>query len=308
MLTGTVLLAMLLAPGLFPFDGYMTMFLPIIYASTNVTIEFGPYMLTMIPYILVSVLLLMPMMKLLGYDPSCIAKADFSEIEAKYAGGLSKAQKSLLACVCIFILGAILVSFVPSANAFLSKVKEFGVYGWAMLFCVVMMVIKVDGKPICDPIEAGKSVSWDAIFIIASATVVSGALTSTETGVSEAISALCAPLLAKAGPLSCILLVAFIVLLLTNFLNNIATMFIFIAVICAIYANGVDIPFVAVIQLIPTLGMVGIAIPASSLFGALYYAQDYTTPASIAKCSFILILYVVIMTAVVYVPLTMLFL
>lgn len=116
MLTGSMLLAVLLAPGLFPFNGYMLMFLPIIQASANVSIEFGPYMLTMIPYILVSVLLLMPMMKLLGYDPACIAKADFSEMEKKYSNGLSKEQKAALT-VLVFLLSALsllVLSLVPA--------------------------------------------------------------------------------------------------------------------------------------------------------------------------------------------------
>lgn len=152
-----------------------------------------------------------------------------------------------------------------------------------MLLCVIMMILKVEGKPICDPVEAGKFVSWDAIFIIASATIVSGALTSADTGVSIAISNICAPLLAKTGPLSCILLVAFIVLLLTNFLNNMATMFMSLLSFAAYMRTALLFLLHAVIQLIPTLGMVGIAIPAASLFGALYYAQDYTTPGGIAQ-------------------------
>lgn len=89
MVTMGMVLSILFAPVIFPFKGAMLMFLPVITASSGVAFDYGSFMLSVIPFCVLTMIIYIPLMRLLGCDPGKMVKADLTELEKKYEYGLN---------------------------------------------------------------------------------------------------------------------------------------------------------------------------------------------------------------------------
>ena len=69
-------------------------------------------MLSIIPFAVLTMILYIPLMKILGCKPDKMVNADISELEKKYEYGLTKYQQLVLFCLVLYVVGAIVVSFI----------------------------------------------------------------------------------------------------------------------------------------------------------------------------------------------------
>ncbi len=296
-------LSLLLAPVIFPFKGSMLMFLPVITASTGVSFDYGHFMMSVIPFCVLTMILYIPLMKILGCDPSKMVNADMSELEAKYQYGLNKYQKAIVICIVLFVLGAIVVSFAGGKTGIRLVITKFGVYGWSMLLCAIMMFVKMGDKSLADPNIVGKYVSWNILFVIASATVVSGAMTGEGTGVSEFLTRLVGPVMAGLSPTVFLIVVGVVTFVATNIFNNLATIYTMIAVVAALYNQGMAFNMEIAGVLIAIPGLLGFLLPASSIYGAFIHSQDYMSPKQIYKYGLIVMAFIILTMCLIYLPL-----
>ena len=135
-----------------------------------------------------------------------------------------------------------------------------------------MVVIKVDGKPLMDMRKASADFSWDMLFLIAVALLVSSCLTSEETGISAWLASIITPLF-PGGGVSFLIALAFITILLTNVANNIAICFIMINIVCSMYLNGFPVNLLAAAMIISIGAVIAFLTPASSSFSVLRAAN-----------------------------------
>lgn len=109
---------------------------------------------------------------------------------------------------------------------------------------------------------------WDMVFVVATGMFLASLLTGEGTGVSAWVAQTVGPLLQGHSEFVFLLLMGILALILTNFLNNVAIMFIFMAVVGTMASQGL-------IQNVETAGMVvalstiiGFYTPASSAYGS----------------------------------------
>lgn len=270
----------------------------------NVAPDYGYYFMTATPYLIIAVIGYTLLMRLMRCDASKIAKADFTELNAQYQAGLSKTQKLVIAGLVIMLIGSIaIVMGAGGTSNFSLMLAKINVYGWMMIVCAAFMMIRVEGRPLLTVQDAAKSVDWNTIFVIATATVVAGALTADGTGVGEFLVMILEPLLAGLGPVAFYVVLAILALVLTNFFNNIVIFMICAAVIASLYTQGMDINLQIAGATIAIMGGTGILTPAASVFGAMLHTNKFSTAKQVYKFAGITMVYLIITYTIIYLPL-----
>lgn len=274
--------------------------------ATSVTPDYGFYFMTASPYLIITVIGYPLLMRLMRCDASKIANADFDELSKDYKNGLNKGQKFVLWTLIIMLLGGITISILASGSSVVSiLLNKINIYGWLMLIAGVLMMTRIDGKPLLPLSEIGKAIDWGTIFVIATATVVAGALTGEGTGVSEFLLATLQPLLGGLNNIIFYFVLAAIALILTNFFNNIVIFMLCASIVAALYAQGVDINLQIAGATIAMMGGTGILTPAASVYGAMIHSNKYSTPSQVYKFASLTMLYILVTYAIIYLPLTL---
>jgi len=297
-----VFIGALLAPSMFPFKGWPLVPLGSLYGATGVAIDYGSYMIMSIPYMFITMFGYVLLMRLLRCDASKMATADFSAYEEKYQYGLTKYQKAVIVSVVGMLFGSIAISFLGGQTGVRLLFSKTSVYGWMMLVCAIMLFVTVEGKPLMSMAVSAKYVSWDMIFVVASATCISGALTSAESGFSAFLTSLLAPILANMSAAGIVIALIAIALVLTNIFNNLAVTFILLAVVGSLYSSGVPIPLNACAVVLSIFPMIGIVTPAASAYGAMLHSNEFTTAKSLYIYGSIVVLYMILVGALVFGP------
>ena len=190
-----------------------------------------------------------------------------------------------------------------SVGAFLSKIS---VYGWMWVIMGVMSVVKVDGKRLMNlPTATMRGFSWDLIMMVGAATLIGGALTTADTGFGALLTGLIAPLFGSLGTVGIAIFMFTVMILATNFCNNMAIMMIGFTILGSLIAGGMPLNGPMLAAGIMLFSQLGILLPASSLWGALLHSLEMTTPSAIYKYATMAIIYCIVVGCAVYIPMSM---
>ena len=239
-------------------------------------------------------------------DVSKVANLDLSVFGDPNAP-IDKHQKAILTCMIAYIIGSTVISFggmmQNSVGAFLSKIS---VYGWMWIIMGVMSVVKVDGKRLMNlPTATMKGFSWDLIMMVGAATLIGGALTTADTGFGALLTGIIAPLFKTLGAGGIAVFMFAVMLIATNFCNNMAIMMIGFTILGSLIAGGLGLNGPMLAAGIMLFSQIGILLPASSLWGAMLHSLELTTPSSIYKYASLAIIYCLVVGCAVYIPMSM---
>lgn len=298
-------IAMLFMTAIFPWHGWG------LYGTAAFAKSSGGYMIDYGKYVIIAVVTYCALtlghvllMKLMGCNVEPLREIDLSDMEAKYAAqGLSKHQKAVIIAFVGMALGSIFVSFAGGTSGVRLLISNINVYGVMLITLACMFFIRVEGQPIADIKICAKHVQWEMVLMIASALVLAGALTAPETGVSALMAKYAAPLLAGKGQYAFMIILAVITLLLTNIANNVAVMFVLMAVVGSFYSSGLITNAPAALLIITFATIMGFYTPASSAYGAMLHSCELVTSQSIYKYGALVMVFLVLVFAVVVVPL-----
>ncbi len=289
---------------IFPFLGIPLSFAGLVQMYTGATWSNADYMMTVTIFTFVVSVGYIFFMKLMRCDASKIVSVDlnvFGDANMK----LTKHQSCVLWSMFAFIIGCIVFSFGSMMNNAVGQMlAKVGVVGWMCTVPAFMMIIRVEGKRLMNLDTATKAgFSWELILLVASATLVGGALTSAESGFGTFLTGVARPLLDGMGPYAMAILMFALVLLATNFCNNMAVMLIGFALIGSLAAGGMAINSVMLAAGVLVFSQLGFLLPASSMWGAILHTADMVTPMAIYKVVIPALIYILVVAAVVFVPL-----
>lgn len=131
-------------------------------------------------------------------------------------------------------------------------------------------------------------------------------MTGEGTGVSEFLTSLVGPLMDGLSPIVFLIMVGVVTFVCTNIFNNLATIYTMIAVVCALYNQGMEFNMQIAGVLIAVLGLLGFLLPASSIYGAFLHSQDYMVPSSVYKYGVIAMIYIIFTVCLIYLPIALL--
>jgi len=265
-------------------------------AMGGMVFDFGKYIIVAVVFYIVCSFGYLLLMMLMRCDVSKMKNINLEMYKEKYQYGLNTYQKTSLGLVLAWVAASCLVSFVDATSAIGMILSKAGVVGVTLIVLVCFFVIKIDGKPIMKPDEV--HVTWDMVFVVATGMFIASLVTNEATGVSAFLSGILGPFLASQSEFVFLLLLGIIGLILTNFLNNIAIMFIFMAVVGSMFAQGLlSNPYTA--GMVVTLAtIIGFYTPASSAYGAMIHGSDWCPSAKVYQLGLFVFVYLFIVLAI----------
>lgn len=301
------LIAAVMPIGIFPFYSWGLMICGSFSSISTYEIPLGPYMIANIIIYIIFLATWPLLMKVAKCDFSKLENVDVAEaFNFEKDVKLNIGQKITLGGLILFILLVVLCSFFPIPG--LSSIySSLTVCGLMVIYWIVVMFVQVDNKPLLDMREASSMMNWDLCILMAVALVLSSALTSEESGIGAAIAMVIGPIVANVSGIALIMILAAILIILTNLANNIAVVFILINVVSSLYLNGVEMNMLAV-SIILAMGSCAVAyfIPASSLPGALLHGANMTESKSIYFWNWIAAIYLFVIMMIVLIPISLL--
>lgn len=222
------------------------------------------------------------------------------------ANGLVKMnarQKALLILLGVNTLLLLWPSIMPAGWWTTTMVSRLSSFGSTALILVLMMVIRMDGKPLIDFKSAAAKLGWDVVFLVAGALYVAGQLSNADSGIVPFIKTLLGS--AITGGSEIVILLIFLVLgfVVTNFANNAAMGVMLMPVLFAVTQNG---PYHAVV-IAACLAMVlfqAFLTPAASPHASLLHGnKEWIESKDIYRYAFTISIFSVLLIALVGYPL-----
>ena len=219
------------------------------------------------------VLFILMMKFVLRIDLSALKNAD-AALAFKDLPPMNKRQKFAGIYLIVFLVMMMLTGLVSflGDNAFVQTYSRFGTLGVSWLLTAIMVLVKIDGKPMMDVSKTASMIVWDSVLLMAIAFTFSPMLTDEATGISAWVMSLVNPILGGHSAFTFTVIVFVITLILTNFANNTVVMMLMIAVIMPYSQTlGLNLHMMAVLMCL--MAQTAFLLPASSIYGALIYSQ-----------------------------------
>ncbi|MBQ2775878.1 MAG: hypothetical protein IJB37_05455 [Peptococcaceae bacterium] len=290
---------------LFPWRGW-GLYCTATFASSSggYMIDYGKYMILAFLYYFALGFAYLGLMKLMRCNVEPIRDLDLTAfITTTGDGKLTKQQKGVLIAIVAMAVGCCVVSFCGGDAGIGLIFKKLGVYGVLLITLTCLLFIKVDGKPLGDMNSMAKYVMWDMLLVIAVAMLIASCMTSADTGVSAFLSKYVAPILAGKSELAFLLILAVVCLILTNLLNNMVIMLLFMALAGQFFANGIITNAPAALMIINLATILGFYTPGSSGYGAMIHGAEVCTSVQVYKYGAVAIALILLVLFVVVVPL-----
>lgn len=219
---------------------------------------------------------------------------------------LTMRQKMVAVVIVCFLLSMLLPSMLPTlpGMAWLSANSV----GTAILFMVILSVLRADGKPVFSIKENMDSFAWGTYFLVTSAILLGGVLTNESTGVIAFLNTLLAPVFKNMTPFVFSVVVLIVGCVLTNICNSLVIGMILQPVIATYCLTaGVNSAPIAAIMSIFVLAC-AIATPAASPFAAMLFGnKEWLRAKDIYKYDVMFVLIELVLVLAVGLPLANLF-
>lgn len=202
-------------------------------ALTGMTVGFLPWLCFSLPVGISGILSYMFLMRFVfRLDLTGMKRA--SEESYLEAAKITLAQRISLIMLLTFIVLAILPALV--SKTLLGQILEkIGAQGILICILAVMLLIRVEGKPLFNfKTAASRGVIWDVIIMFTIVFPLSSYLTGDGTGVKEFLNNMVGPLVISQSPLVFTLLMLILPTIITNLANNTVVALIFLSVLCSL--------------------------------------------------------------------------
>ena len=184
------------------------------------------------------------------------------------SGSVTRRQKISL----IGVLIAMAMLLVPESWGITPIITGLGLGGLTLLLCAILMMVKVEGKPLMDLGEIASQYPWNVYFVIVVLLPVADALSSDAVGLKQLLSAGATSLLSGMPGVLVIFLVVLISAVVTNFANNMVVCSVFVTIICFM---GDALPFDSAILscLVILATNLSMFFPAANPMNAIIFSQ-----------------------------------
>jgi len=194
-------------------------------------------------------------------------------IQVEKAQQLTAKQKLALWAMVALVVLTILPSCLPAG-----PVKSFfGTFGTTTVILLVVAVITAlrdkEGRPYFTFKElANNGIAWPLLFMVATATVMGGALSNADSGFTATLTGLFGPVLQNASAYGCAVIIASVTLALTNVINNTVAAAIMVPVMYP-FAIALGINPLMMTAMICFCANCGLLLPCASPAGAMLHGN-----------------------------------
>ena len=234
------------------------------------TMNTGIYMVTVIlEFVFLIVLFFIYVKFFCKFDLSKLAECDGSKLQTAGFEKMTKQQIIITLTLVISCFYPFLILLLPQDSALYATLNGLGQTLFMCIAIGALCIVRVDGKPLMDcRASLNRSISWDVIMATAAVQLVSGALSSDASGITQWLIDVCGGFITGMGIVPLVITVVVLVTVLTQFFSNTATGIIFASIFAPLamifYHNG-DTTFASILPaLIAGPAMCACLIPAGS--------------------------------------------
>ena len=289
---GMFLVSTLMQP-FFPFMGAQLVPLS---AFQGMTAQMGtPMEVPMLQYMAVNLIMTTLIMtiyilaiKLLRVDVSKLKAIDPAMIEVQMQlPAMNTVQKAYLIMIPCYIATLLLPSFLKGVSPVFGFLASLGPLGVTVLFTIIFLVIRIDGKPLLNFKEmAYRQMNWGIFFMIAAAVYGANTLSNEATGVVSFLIQTLNPILGGQSETGFVAIMFLVALLITNFANNAAMAVVLLPVVLA-FSNQLGISPIPVALGVTLMVFVAMLTPAASPHaGMMHGRKDLYSTGEILKIGF----------------------
>lgn len=219
-----------------------------------------------------------------------IARPDMSRLKENVNIGEVKPfntkQKIAVGALIALVIFTVLPSCLPAGavKAFLNK---FGTAAIALIIAALVTIPRSkEGKPIFTFKElANNGIFWNMVFMVGTAIMMGGALSSADSGFTTTVLGVFTPLFEGKSPLVFTIVILLFTLALTNVINNAVAGAIMVPVMYS-FASSIGANPVMITALICFVSDIGMLLPCASPSGAMMYSnKEWLNPKDIVAYS-----------------------
>lgn len=242
-----LLLSMALGNVAVPFNMFVMLIVNGFTATTGITLDLGTYTLVVFPFAVVTMLVYVLICKfILRIDTTALRNMDFSSTKIE-----PSKHKVVSLFIIILLLATLAASSLLPETWYISKVlTNMGFGGISAAFVVLLLVIRIDGKPLMNFSSVCTKINWDIIIMCGCFTPITTLLGAENVGINATVSALVTPIVGNLSPLALVMFAVIASAVLTNFLNNLVVALIFSSIIGTMASSLGEISLYAVVVLI----------------------------------------------------------
>lgn len=138
--------------------------------------------------------------------------------------------------VILWLLPDIVKNSLPTIYTFVNKM---GILTPAILGCVILCLVRVNGKPIMDMMDSLRNgAEWGAVFIMLAAMTLTSAIGNTEAGLSTWMSEKLAPVFGSMAPFMFVFVMSVLCIVITNFTSCTVAVTVPAAIALPLIASG----------------------------------------------------------------------
>lgn len=241
--------------------------------------NYGKYMIFSVPFALLNLVELVLVVRFFfKMDVEKFAHVDLAKLDVgSEASKMTLRQKVSGIAFLIALAMLLLPNFLPEGNIISNFLTSLGMTGTCMLIVVILVLLKIDGKPVLDYNGvAKKAIYWDMIIFLAVVLCVSTLLTAEETGITAFLNGVMQPLLGlKSGYLFVVLFLA-VASILTQFMNNTVVAIMFLPIVLVASSSYGLNSWALVTVLIGAAQFIAYATPAACPNAGMMYSCEYT--------------------------------
>lgn len=238
-------------------------------------------------------------------DMSKMAAISVEQINKEELPPMNVQQKAYVFVTVLFFIFALGPSVLPADWAITQFMNDINLVGFTILALAVLAFIKVDGKPILEPVRICKEyVMWDLYLLVVVCVFLAGSLMAPETGLREWLVGVLTPVFSVGGPLFFSVVLIVIGALVTNVANNAITGAILMQIIVAMGpVVGVQNQ-AALAMTVCLVTFMAILTPAGSPYAAVFHSnKDKISSGEILKYGSIMMVAGLLVYIVIGVPL-----
>lgn len=278
-------LSAIMFEGLLAFMNWLPAFCTTYQDMTGVGINYAVYFgIGFIVLNLMILLTVLAMKYVLKCDFNKLADIDVEALKSEGLGKLNFRHKFYLGCFGLVVAFVLLTTFLPADLPFIAFLNTITQTGWFIIVLVLACVVRRKGAPILDFFEVAKNggANWNILMMCASVIPVAKAVTSDNTGVTELINNLLAPIFSGMGPILFLITVMVAMLFLTNVGSNMATSIVVVTVVLPFVDRYYFSPALVGMAILLIANM-GFIFPGSSGMAPFLYSNQWITVKDIYK-------------------------
>lgn len=299
-------LAVTLGQCTLPFFGGQLVILGAFEAASGIPTNYGLYIFfNVITSLLIFVVVTLLIKYVLRPDMSKMANVSIEKINKEPLPPMNLQQKIYIVAALAFLAFAIAPSILPADWMIVEVINRLNLVGFTLLAIALLSMIKIDGKPVLDPVHICKEyVMWDLYLLVVVAVFLSNCLMVDETGIKPWLINLLTPVFGSHGQIFFIVVLMVLGVLITNVANNAITGAILMQIIVAMAPSmGIDNP-VPLAMTVTMAMFLALLTPAGSPYAAVLHAnKERVSNGDIIKYGSIMIIASVIVYIAVGLPL-----